>query len=348
MTACKGEDSVRLFVQIPCLNEEKTLGEVIRDIPRVIDRIDNIKVLVIDDGSSDRTAEVAYKEGADYVIRLPFTQGLAKAFSHGIESCLDLGADIIVNTDGDHQYQGEDISRLIQPILDGRAEVVIGNREVANIDHFSPLKKKLQVLGSIVVSILSRVNVPDATSGFRAYSREAALRMNVFSNFSYTLETLFLAGNHRIPIAHIPIKINRPKRPSRLFSSLLTYLKKSFGTIVRIYTLYEPLRSFFYFGSLVLCLGILTVMRFLWYYFSGMGAGHIQSLILSGVLMTIGFQMWVLGILADLISISRKISEEILYRMKRSDNLIGQQTNTAKSQLLRNLIPSKKARTSSV
>jgi glycosyltransferase involved in cell wall biosynthesis len=337
MTASKGEERVRLFVQIPCLNEEKTLGDVIRDIPRLIDRVDDIKVLVIDDGSSDRTAEVAYKEGADYVIRLPFTQGLAKAFSHGIESCLDLGADIIVNTDGDHQYQGDDISRLIQPILDGSAEVVIGDRGVTNIDHFSPLKKKLQVLGSTVVSILSRVNVPDATSGFRAYSREAALRMNVFSNFSYTLETLFLAGNHRIPIAHVPIKVNLPNRPSRLFSSLLTYLQKSFGTIVRIYTLYEPLRSFFYFGSLVLVIGILVVIRFLWYYFLGMGAGHIQSLILSGVLMTIGFQMWVLGILADLISINRKISEEILYRMKRSDSVGGHHNITTKIWSLRNL-----------
>jgi glycosyltransferase involved in cell wall biosynthesis len=339
---------VRLFVQIPCLNEEETLAEVIRDIPRVIDRISDIKVLVVDDGSSDLTAEVAYKEGADYVIRLPFTQGLAKAFSHGIESCLDLGADIIVNTDGDHQYQGEDIGRLIQPILDGSAELVIGDREVTNIEHFSSLKKKLQVLGSGVVSILSRVKAPDATSGFRAYSREAALRMNVFSNFSYTLETLFLAGNHRIPIAYIPIKVNRPQRPSRLFSSLLTYMKKSLGTIVRIYTLYEPLRSFFYIGSIVLVLGILVVMRFLWYYFSGLGTGHIQSLILSGALMTIGFQMWVLGILADLISINRRIGEEVLYRMKRNDNLVGQHPTIGKGRSLRNLLPAKKARTSPV
>lgn len=339
---------MKLFVQIPCLNEENTLAEVIRDIPRTIDGVDDVKVLVIDDGSTDGTPEIAYKEGADYVIRLPFTQGLAKAFSHGIEACLELGADIIVNTDGDHQYQGEDITRLIQPILERRAEVVIGNREVTQVEHFSVLKKKLQVLGSTVVSILSRVKVPDATSGFRAYSREAALRMNVFSNFSYTLETLFLAGNHRIPITHIPIKVNKPRRPSRLFSNLLTYLKKSSVTIVRIYTLYEPLRSFFYIGSVIFFIGVLAVVRFLCYYFTGSGAGHIQSLILSGALLTIGFQMWVLGILADLISINRKLSEEILYRMKRSENLFSEHGNRGTNRTLRNLLPSKKVRTSVV
>ena len=339
---------MKLFVQIPCLNEEITLAAVISDIPPSIEGIDEIYILVIDDGSSDRTAEVAAKEGADYVIRLPFTQGLAKAFSHGIAACLELGADIIVNTDGDHQYQGEDIPRLIQPILDGRAEVVIGDRQVKEIEHFSPLKRKLQVLGSTVVSKLSRVKVPDATSGFRAYSREAALRMNVFSNFSYTLETLFLAGNHRIPIVDVPIKVNRPRRPSRLFSSLWTYLKKSSVTIVRIYTLYEPLRSFFYFGSVIFFIGILAVLRFLYYYFTGSGAGHIQSLILSGALLTIGFQMWVLGILADLISINRRLSEEILYRIKRNDNSLAEHSDRPANRTLRNLRPCKKVKGSAV
>jgi glycosyltransferase involved in cell wall biosynthesis len=339
---------MKLFVQIPCLNEETTLAEVIRDIPRTIEGVDDVKILVIDDGSTDQTPEIAYKEGADYVIRLPFTQGLAKAFSHGIEACLELGADIIVNTDGDHQYQGDDITRLIQPILERKAEVVIGNREVMRVEHFSVLKKNLQVLGSTVVSFLSRVKVPDATSGFRAYSRDAALRMNVFSNFSYTLETLFLAGNHRIPIAHVPIKVNEPRRPSRLFSNLLTYLKKSSVTIIRIYTLYEPLRSFFYIGSVIFLIGVIAIVRFLCYYFSGLGAGHIQSLILSGALLTIGFQMWVLGILADLISINRKLSEEILYRMKRSENLFLEHGNRAISRSLRNLLPPKKVRTSTV
>ena len=339
---------MRLFVQIPCLNEEKTLAEVIRDIPRIIEGVDDVKILVIDDGSTDQTPEVAYTEGADYVIRLPFTQGLAKAFSHGIEACLELGADIIVNTDGDHQYQGGDIIRLIQPILERKAEVVIGNREVMRVEHFSVLKKNLQVLGSTVVSVLSRVKVPDATSGFRAYSRDAVLRMNIFSNFSYTLETLFLAGNHRIPIAHIPIRVNEPRRPSRLFSNLLTYLKKSSGTIIRIYTLYEPLRSFFYIGSILFSIGILAVARFLGYYFTGSGAGHVQSLILSGALLTIGFQMWVLGILADLISINRKLSEEILYRVKRSEIPPLEQGNRTATRGIRNLLPPKKVRASTI
>ena len=339
---------MKLFVQIPCLNEEKTLPEVLGDIPRMIDGVDEVRVLVIDDGSGDQTSEVAYREGADYVIRLPYTQGLAKAFSHGIAACLELGADVIVNTDGDHQYKGTDIPQLIQPILEGRAEVVIGNREVAQIEHFSPLKRRLQVLGSTVVSILSNVRVPDATSGFRAYSREAALRMNVFSNFSYTLETLFLAGNHRIPITHVPIKINKPLRPSRLFSNLLTYLKKSSVTILRVYTLYEPLRSFFYMGSFICFIGLLAVLRFLYYYFTGSGAGHLQSLVLSGALLTIGFQMWVLGILADLISINRRLSEEILYRMKRKDPTSLEQNDRSSSRLLRNFLLSKKIKTSAV
>jgi hypothetical protein len=198
------------------------------------------------------------------------------------------------------------------------------------------------------VSMLSKVKVPDATSGFRAYSRDAALRMNVFSNFSYTLETLFLAGNHRIPITHVPIKINKPLRPSRLFSNLPTYLKKSSATILRIYTLYEPLRSFFYMGSFFCFIGLLAVLRFLYYYFTGSGSGHVQSLILSGALLTIGFQMWVLGILADLISINRRLSEEILYRLKRRDPSLLEHTDRSSSRLLRNLLPSKKVKTSAV
>lgn len=309
---------MKLFVQIPCLNEEKTLPEVIRDIPRTIEGVDEVRVLIIDDGSSDRTSEVAYEAGADYVICRPFTGGLAKAFSEGVAACLELGADIIVNTDGDHQYRGEDIPRLIQPILDGRADIVIGDREVSKVEHFSPLKKKLQVLGSFVVSRLSQLQVSDATSGFRAYSREAALRINVFSKFSYTVETLIQAGTHRIPVIHVPIGVNRPLRPSRLFSSLWSYIKKSLATILRIYVLYEPLRTFFYIGAFIGLIGILGVLRFLYFYCIGTGAGHIQSLIISGALVTIGFQVWMLGVLADLISINRRLSEEMLYRMKKN------------------------------
>jgi glycosyltransferase involved in cell wall biosynthesis len=308
---------MRLIVQIPCLNEERTLPEVIRDIPRTLPGIDEIKVLVIDDGSTDGTAAAAYEAGADYVVSRPRTEGLAKAFSLGIATCLDLGADVIVNTDGDHQYRGEDIAHLIAPILEGRADIAIGNRQVTQVEHFSPLKRRLQVFGSRIVSSLAKVKLPDVTSGFRAYSRDGALRMNVFSGFSYTLETIFLAGSQRIPVAHVPIVVNKPLRPSRLFSSIRGYVKKATGTILRVYTLYEPLKAFFYLGAVLGTVGMLGVARFLYFYAIGQGGGHIQSLVLSGVFLTIAFQVWMLGILADLISINRRLSEEILYRVRR-------------------------------
>jgi glycosyltransferase involved in cell wall biosynthesis len=308
---------MRLFVQIPCLNEERTLAQVIRDIPRSIPGVDEVSVLVVNDGSTDRTAAVAHEAGADYVINRPRNEGLAKAFALGVATCLELGADIIVNTDGDHQYRGEDIPRLIAPILEGRAEVAIGNRQVTEIEHFSPLKRRLQVWGSRVVSRLANVDIPDVTSGFRAYSRDAALRMTVFSRFSYTLETLFLAGSQRIPVAHVSITVNRPLRPSRLFSNIPTYLKKATATILRIYAVYEPLRTFFWIGTVFGVLGAIGVLRFLTYWAMNQGGGHVQSLVLSGVLLTIAFQVWMLGILADLISMNRRLNEEILYRVRR-------------------------------
>ncbi len=309
---------MRLFVQIPCLNEEATLPGVIQDIPRAIEGVDEVKVLVIDDGSTDRTAEVAVQAGADYVLRHSSRQGLARTFAHGVAACLELGADVIVNTDGDHQYRGEDIPRLIQPILEGRAEIVVGDRRVAAVAHFSPLKRTLQVLGSRVVSALAHLRLPDVTCGFRAYSREAALRLNVFTNFSYTLETIFLAASQRTPVVQVPIAVNRPLRPSRLFQSVGAYVKRSAATIVRTYALYEPLRSFFYLGGTLVGLGLAGVLRFLYYYAAGDGAGHVQSLILSGVLMIVGVQAWMLGVLADLISINRRLGEDILYHLRRS------------------------------
>jgi glycosyltransferase involved in cell wall biosynthesis len=308
---------MKLFVQIPCLNEEATLPGVIRDIPRVVPGVDKVKVLVIDDGSSDRTADVARQAGADYVVRRPRTQGLAKTFVAGLRACLELGADIIVNTDGDHQYRGDDIPRLIAPIMDGRAEIVIGDRQVSQVPHFSRFKRVLQVLGSRIVSRMSHVDLPDVTSGFRAYSRDAALRLNVFSSFSYTLETLFLAGNHRLPVTQIPIVSNRPLRPSRLFRSLPGYVRTSAATIVRAYALYEPLRIFFYIGIVLGGVGVIGVGRFLYFYAIGAGGGHVQSLVLSGVFIGMGFQAWMLGILADLISINRRLGEEVLYQLRR-------------------------------
>jgi glycosyltransferase involved in cell wall biosynthesis len=310
---------MKLFVQIPCLNEEATLPLVIRDIPRSMAGVDEVRILVIDDGSDDKTAEVAYEEGADYVLRLPYTQGLARAFSAGINRCLELGADIIVNTDGDHQYEGQDIPQLIHPILSGKAAIVIGDRQVRRLAHFSLLKKCLQKLGSRTVGLLSNVRVPDATSGFRAYSREAALRLNVFSKFTYTLETIIQAGKNQVAVAHVPIHANGATRPSRLFAKMPTYLKRSIATILRIYALYEPLRTLFYIGGIAFAIGIMGILRFLVFWLLEDRNGHIQSLIISAVLLIIGFQVWVLGILADLISVNRRLSEEILYRIKRHD-----------------------------
>jgi glycosyltransferase involved in cell wall biosynthesis len=299
------------------LNEEEILPSVIRDIPRQIEGVDEVKVLVIDDGSTDHTAEVAYKEGVDYVVRLPYSLGLARAFCVGINRCLELGADIIVNTDGDHQYEGKDIPRLIQPIITGRAHIVIGDRRTTELQHFSLMKKTLQKLGSMTVSFLSNVQVPDATSGFRAYSREAALRLNVFSKFTYTLETIIQAGKSQMAVAHVPIQANGPLRPSRLFANIPTYLKRSIATVLRIYALYEPLRTLFYIGGAVFSLGMVGLLRFLVYWFIGDGGGHVQSLIISAVLLILGFQVWVLGIIADLISVNRRLDEEILYQIKK-------------------------------
>jgi len=308
---------MQLFVQIPCLNEEGTIASVIREIPREIEGIDEVKVLIVDDGSSDKTAEIAYRAGADYIVSHPFTQGLARAFSTGINRCLEMGADIIVNTDGDHQYSGADIPKLIEPIVKGKAGIVIGDRQTSKLTHFSYLKRKLQRLGSKTVSLLSDVTVPDATSGFRAFSREAALRLNVFSTFSHTLESIIQAGKNQTAVTYVPIQTNGPTRRSRLFSSLSAYLKRSTGTILRIYALYEPLRTFFYVGGIIFSLGMVGVVRFLYFYFSGTGEGHIQSLTLSGVFLVIGFQVWMLGIIADLISVNRRLSEEILYRTRK-------------------------------
>ena len=321
---------MKLFVQIPCLNEEETLASVMRDIPRLIKGVDEVKILVVDDGSTDRTSEVAAGDGADYVVKLPYTQGLAKAFSAGINECLEHGADIIVNTDGDHQYSGRDIPRLIQPILEGRAEIVIGDRQVGSVDHFSLFKKMLQKLGSKTVSLLSGTKATDATSGFRAYSREAALRLNVFSKFTYTLETVIQAGANQMAVAHVPIRVNAPTRGSRLFSSTAAYLRKSIPTILRIYALYEPLRTFLYIGATVFFLGLLGVLRFFYFWSTGGGQGHVQSLVIAAVLLIIGFQVWMLGIAADLISVNRRLSEEILYRQKKQNGAaLPEQTATA-------------------
>jgi len=309
---------MKLIIQIPCLNEEKTLPVTLAGLPKSIPGIDVVETLVIDDGSTDRTLEVARELGVQHIVRLTNRKGLAEAFMTGLDTSVKLGADIIVNTDGDNQYSSDCIARLITPILNGSADMVIGDRQVETIQHFSSLKKKLQKLGSWVVRHVSNTAIPDATSGFRAYSREAALRLNVISRFSYTLETIIQAGKKNIAITSIPVETNEQLRQSRLFKSIPDYLKRSIATIFRIYLMYEPLRAFSVLGGTIFGIGFLLSLRFLFYYFfvDG-GAGHIQSLILSAVLVMLGFQISILGVLADLIAGQRRLTEDMLYRVRK-------------------------------
>jgi len=308
---------MKLIVQIPCLNEEEALPLTVRDIPRIIEGIDKVEILVIDDGSTDRTSEVARELGINHVIRFSSTQGLARAFMAGLDASLKQGADIIVNTDADNQYQGEDIAALIKPIVEGRADIVVGNRVTDIIEHFSAAKKILQKAGSWVVRKVSGTQIPDATCGFRAYSREAALKINVISEFTYTLETIIQAGKKNIAIDHVTIRTNQPLRKSRLYSNTMSYIKRSISTIFRIYAMYEPLKTFFYIGGLVFSAGIMLSLRFLYFYFSRSGAGHVQSLILAAILIIIGFQIIIIGLVADLISGNRRLIEDNLYRLKK-------------------------------
>jgi len=308
---------MKLIVQIPCLNEEKTVGETIREIPRRIEGIDRVEVLVIDDGSTDQTRREAQAAGADHLVAFVQRKGLARAFMAGIDASLRLGADLIVNTDADNQYRGEFIPALIAPILENKADIVVGDRQVADIEHFSPLKKSLQKLGSWVVRKLSGTSIPDAASGFRAYNREAAMRLNVVSNFSYTLETLIQAGKGNISVAHVPVRTNLPTRPSRLFRGIFDYTKRSCATLVRIYTMYEPLKVFSGIGSLIMLAGGALAARFLYFYATGQGKGHIQSLIFAAIFLIVGFQVLVIGLLADTIAANRKLTEETLYRIRK-------------------------------
>ena len=310
---------MKLIIQIPCLNEEKTLPLVIKDIPKRIEGISVIETLVIDDGSTDKTAQLAKELGVNHVVQLYSNYGLAHAFMVGLNSALEFGADIIVNTDGDNQYNGHDIPRLIKPILDKRADIVIGDREVETIKHFSSTKIFLQKLGSWVVRQLSGTNIPDVTSGFRAYSKEAALQVNIVSKFSYTLETILMAGKKNIPITHVAIRTNQKLRESRLFKSTWSYLKKSMVTIVRIYAMYEPLKVFSYIGGTSFFLGFLLGCRYLYFFFIESTAGHVQSLILSAILIIVGFQIILIGLVADLISVNRRYIENCLYRVRKSE-----------------------------
>ena len=309
-------EPMKLIVQIPCYNEEATLARTVADIPRRIDGIDAVEVLVVDDGSTDRTAEVARGAGVDHIVRHPNNRGLARSFRTGLDACLKLGADIIVNTDGDNQYDGADIPRLIRPILEGRADIVIGDRQTAGLAHFSPTKKWLQAVGSRFAQALSATDVPDAVSGFRAISREAALQLNVISRFSYTIETLIQSGRRRLAIASVPVRSNRTERASRLFKSVPRFIGLSAVTMVRTYAMYQPLRVFFYIGLALSLVGLVPVLRFLYLYAIGEGAGHLQSLVLGGALLVIGFMTFLIGLVADLISFNRQLLEMVLEKVR--------------------------------
>jgi glycosyltransferase involved in cell wall biosynthesis len=306
----------KLIIQIPCLNEAQTLPATLADLPRSVPGVDVVEYLVVDDGSTDDTSGVARAHGVHHVVRFRRRKGLAAAFMAGIDAALKLGADYIVNTDGDNQYAGRSIPTLLQPLLDGEADIVIGDRNIQAIDHMSATRKKLQRLGSWVVRQVSGTQVPDTTSGFRAYTREAALRMMIVSEFTYTLESIIQAGKKREAIAHVEIESNPRTRSSRLFGSAWAYIKASAATIVRIYAMYEPLKVFSTIGAIVFAGGLALSVRFLYFYVTGTGYGHLQSLLLSAVLLIIGFQIALIGLLADVISGNRKLIEDVLYRVR--------------------------------
>jgi glycosyltransferase involved in cell wall biosynthesis len=308
---------VKLIVQIPCYNEEQTLASTLADIPREIPGIDRVEILVIDDGSWDRTVEVARELGVDHLVINKVNYGLARAFRRGMDECLRQGADIIVNTDGDNQYCGADIPKLIAPILEGRADMVVGDRETGKIEHFSRVKKFLQWFGSGAVRKLAGIRVPDAVSGFRAFSREAAIKLNIVSSFSYTIETVIQAGKRQLAVVSVPIRINPKTRESRLFKNIPSFIRNSLGTMVRMYAMYQPLRVFFYLGTALSLVGLAPIVRFLYFYFIGSGAGHLQSLLLGSVLLILGFVTYLIGLVADLISFNRQLLEMNLERMRR-------------------------------
>ncbi|HDH04472.1 MAG TPA: glycosyltransferase family 2 protein [Nitrospirae bacterium] len=314
----------KLIIQIPCYNEEAALGITLSSLPREIPGIDVIEWLIIDDGSTDRTVEVARSHGVDHVIHLPRNQGLARAFMSGLEACLKAGADIIVNTDADNQYSADDIPRLVEPILSGKAEIVVGARPIAEIKHFSPIKKILQKLGSWAVRFASKTDIPDAPSGFRAMTREAAMRLNVFNKYTYTLETIIQAGQKDMAITSVPVRTNEELRPSRLVKSIHSYVRRSVLTIIRITMTYKPFEFFAVPGMIAFALGLLLFLRFFYFYFTGDGAGHVQSVILAALLLGTGFFLSVVGLLADLISVNRKLLEKLDWRIQQMEESLNE------------------------
>ena len=305
---------MKLIIQIPCYNEAGTLALALSHLPRKVAGFDSVEWLIIDDGSEDDTAAIAMRNGVEHVVRHTRNQGLARGFMTGLDACLRLGADVIVNTDADNQYNADDIPLLVRPILEGRADIVVGARPIGAIEHFSPIKKMLQKLGSWVVRVASKTDIPDAPSGFRAMSRAAAQQMMVFNDYTYTLETIIQAGQKNMAITSVPIRVNEDLRPSRLVKSIPSYIKRSIATIIRIFVIYRPFRFFGTLGAILFGLGFLIGLRFLWFYLADGGDGHIQSLILSGALLVMGFQTILVAFMADLLAANRKLLEEIRYR----------------------------------
>ena len=314
---------MKLIIQIPCYNEAEALPETLAALPRQVPGVDTVEWLVINDGSTDETAAVARAAGVDHVIDLPRNRGLAHAFTTGLEAAVARGADLIVNTDADNQYCADDIPTLLAPILAGEAEMVVGERPIQRIEHFSPLKKRLQRLGSGVVRFLSRTDIQDAPSGFRAFSREAALRLNVFSEYTYTLETIIQAGQKGMAITSVPVRVNGPTRPSRLMGSVGSYLRQSMLTMLRIFVTYRPLRFFAVLGTVSFLAGFVLGLRFLYFYVQGHGDGMVQSIILAALLLGTGIFMFVVGMVVDLIAVNRALLEKLQWRLARLESRLG-------------------------
>lgn len=310
---------MKLIIQIPCLNEAGTLAIALANMPRQVPGFDRVEWLIIDDGSTDGTAELARELGVDHVIRHPVNRGLATAFMTGLDACLRRGADVIVNTDADNQYEASDIPKLTAPLLAGEADMVIGTRPIDQTEHFSWIKKKLQHLGSWAVRMASKTYVEDAPSGFRAISRDTAMQLNVFNAYTYTLETIIQAGQSNLRIASVPVRTNPDLRPSRLVKSIPSYVKRSLLTIVRVFVIYRPLALFVYTGSVFMVIGLVAGLRFVYHYLHGAGDGHVQSVIFASLFITLGVLLYMMGLIGDLIATNRKLLERISLQMRRID-----------------------------
>jgi len=308
---------MKLIIQIPCYNEAATLAVALSALPREVPGFDKVEWLIIDDGSTDETVKVAQENGADHIVRHIRNQGLARAFMTGIREAVRFGADVIVNTDADNQYNADDIPSLTRPIIKGQADIVVGARPIDSINHFSSIKKIMQKMGSRVVRAASRTDIPDATSGFRAMSRDAAQQLVVFNDYTYTLETIIQAGQKNMSITSVPVRVNADLRPSKLVKSIPSYIIRGIVTIARIFIVYRPFLFFSSIGVVLFGSGILIGMRFMWFYLEGQGGGHIQSLILASVLLGMGFQTLLIAVIADLLSVNRKLLEDVRYTMKR-------------------------------